>query len=239
MSIRLATLKEIQSIDREIHKRNKSKKDRPAALAKDEAELAKRRSAFEAKQKELKSLRAEADAKEKQDLKEIEEKILKFNGQLNQAKNNKEYAALTTEINSCKADKGKVEEQVVALMNKVDAFTTECDEVKKGVDESDKSLEVARRAVEADISEINKALAELQGKRAELAAKVDAELLKTYDRIQKHKPDGVALVPVVRDCCQGCNMELTAQDVNMLMRDKDTVLCRSCNRIVYLEAATT
>lgn len=237
MSAGMDALKQIQALDKEIFIQQKRKKERPAALAKEVGEVAKRREAYEVKARELKALRAEVESREKQEIGEKDERLSKLNLQLNQAKSNKEYAALTTEINSTKADKGKIEEQILVSMNKIEALTREVDELKKSWDECEQSLEGSRRQVEADLAAIDAALSGLGSKRAALAAKVETDLLKLYNRIQKNKVDGVGIAVVVDGFCQGCNMDLTAQDQNMLARGKDTMLCRSCGRIMYLEPA--
>ncbi|MBI3268526.1 MAG: hypothetical protein HYZ53_05845 [Planctomycetes bacterium] len=234
MPVGMDVLKEIQQIDLEIHRALKGKKERPAVLARETQEMERRKKAQEAKALELKGLKAEAEAKEKQDLAEKTDRITRLGAGLNQAKSNKEYAAITAEINSVKSDRGLIEEQVLVLMNKVEACAKELEELKRSCGESEKALEEARRQVEAELVTIEQSLEGLREKRKGLTGKVDGDLLKVYERIQKNKADGVALAAVVDGCCQGCHMGLTSQDVNLLLRGKDTILCRSCNRITYI-----
>jgi predicted nucleic acid-binding Zn-ribbon protein len=98
----------------------------------------------------------------------------------------------------------------------------------------------AKKLVDGEIAKIDEELKGLRERRAAAAKDVDAEFLKIYERIHKAKPDAVALAAVVQEedgyHCGGCRMGITFQDVNTVMKGKDPLQCRSCSRLLYLEA---
>ena len=64
--------------------------------------------------------------------------------------------------------------------------------------------------------------------------KIDKAALAKYDRIVKSK-DGLAVVPVAGDSCQGCFRILPSQMIHEIRTKKELVCCGSCARILYLE----
>jgi Zn-ribbon protein, possibly nucleic acid-binding len=74
----------------------------------------------------------------------------------------------------------------------------------------------------------------LNAQRVTLAAKVDKAILAKYDRILKGK-DGLAVVPVAGDSCQGCFRILPSQVIHEIKTKKDLICCGSCARILYIE----
>ena len=57
-------------------------------------------------------------------------------------------------------------------------------------------------------------------------------MLKIYDRaFQAH---GEGLAPIENNVCQGCFSSVTPNDRSRLISGRELVVCRSCQRIVYL-----
>jgi predicted nucleic acid-binding Zn-ribbon protein len=158
--------------------------------------------------------------------------IEKYANQQLQTRKNEEYRALAHEIETCKGDIMKIEDQEIALMEQAEATqkeiaraTLEAGAAKKIVDE---------QVVQLDQREGNltRELAGLQSGRAELAAAVDETARARYERLLKSKGDN-AVVGVDHGACGGCHMKLPPQLLVTCRAQKAIVSCSNCGRILY------
>ena len=90
------------------------------------------------------------------------------------------------------------------------------------------------KKVEQELNSIDDLLVEMRGKSDEAKEKVDAELLKRYNIIRQ-KMNGMAVVPVWKEICGGCHVNIPPQVYNELQRSEELILCPNCSRIMYWE----
>lgn len=172
-----------------------------------------------------------------------EESIDKHRQGLNQAKTNKDYAAILTALNTEKADTSKLETEVLQLMEEVQTFK---DEAAKEDEAKTESMEAVARAEEKlnDFDAKSKSQRdELDSKRESCAEALEPTILEAFARVALHH-DGEALAPVERlhpkrdeFACAGCNMTVTLEVVNSLHTGNGIQFCTYCGRILYLETA--
>ena len=135
--------------------------------------------------------------------------IEKYANQQLQTRKNEEYRALAHEIETCKADILKIEDQEIVLMEQAEAAqkevvraTLEANAAKKMVDDQVTQLDRAGQ-------NLKKELDELQRSREELAARWMKRCVR-YERLFKSKGENV-VVGVHHGVCGGCHMKLPAQ----------------------------
>ncbi|HLG76192.1 MAG TPA: C4-type zinc ribbon domain-containing protein, partial [Ktedonobacteraceae bacterium] len=75
---------------------------------------------------------------------------------------------------------------------------------------------------------------ELQAKRAQLAAAVDAELLKRYEALRRSK-QGRAISRVEQNSCQWCRVILTPSEMQRVRTSSELQTCSNCGRILYYD----
>lgn len=235
----------LQELDLQVHSLKVQRADRPRRLASSEEKLARARERLQALQEEIKGLKLESSKREK-DVKEAEEKISKLSAQSMLAKKNDEYQAFQKEISGHKADKGRVEDGLLDLYMQVE----EKGKLEKLRQEELRQLEsdhaVEKKRVEGEIAALDAQIAALQSQRAAHSGAAEKEILALYERVLAAKDDGIALAAaekydVVEDKgkvsqwqCEGCNVGLNMQDLNLLMQGKSIQTCRNCSRILYL-----
>ena len=173
---------------------------------------------------ERKKLELDVDAKKTQ--------IEKYANQQFQTKKNEEYRALAHEIELCKLEIVRIEDQQIELMEKAEA-------TQKDVLAATKISGEARKAVEAQISDLaareknlEKELAELESNRQQLLLAVDEGARSRYERLLKNKGSNV-VVGVQHGVCGGCHMKLPAQVIMSCRADEEIVTCINCGRILY------
>jgi predicted nucleic acid-binding Zn-ribbon protein len=231
--MRLNALIALQGIDARLHALRRRRDAIPRALAAADAQLAGDRSALEAFRAGQKHGRVEIDRREL-DVKTLEGRIQKLEAQLNTAKTNKEYALLKKEIDSLRADKGVIDEEILQQMIAHEEHDKEGQALAAKAKEAEGAVAAERRQCETVLAEIDREIAALASERAAAAAQVDPDLLRAYQRILDARPDG-ALVPVVDGVCQGCYMDITSQEINLLLIGRDVLTCKNCSRILYID----
>lgn len=173
---------------------------------------------------ERKQLELDVEAKKTQ--------IERYANQQLQTRKNEEYRALAHEIETCKANINKIEDQEIELMEKTERALKEVARLTKEADaakalSNDKVAQLGSRE-----ENLKKELAELRSNREELAAAVDATVRARYERLIKSKGENV-VVGVHHGVCGGCHMKLLAQTLVACQSDQEVVACTNCGRILY------
>ena len=160
------------------------------------------------------------------------ESIARFKTQQYQTRKNDEFQALGHEIERFENEIRKIEDEELELMVQADKIKIDLAEEEKkaaGVRES-----IARQT--ADLDEKSKALEsrleDLTRERAELAGKIDEDLLGLFERLFTSKGDA-AIVAIEHGVCTGCHMKVTSATAASARAGKDIVSCENCGRILY------
>jgi hypothetical protein len=223
---------EVHRLDSEIEKLKSQRKLLPVSLHRIETRLNRQRQNIEEKRGQLKALRAENHSQEVS-LRAAEEEVGKLARQLNTVRNNKEFQALQHEIAAKRADAGRIEDQVLAIMGDIEALERDIREIEQSIAKIESEREEEAAGVEKAVQKLDGQIAKLQATRAGGAAAVDAELLAEYERIAA-KRGASALAAVVSNTCQGCFLQIPPQFGHVLRAGRQIVRCPSCSRLLYL-----
>ncbi len=195
---------------------------------------------LEEKQHEIKLLKAEIDS-QSLDLKSRDSSLEKYREALNLAKNNKEYAAILTEINLNKADNSKIENKILELMKSVEEQEALCGELEKEIQAQQAKVDEVKNDSKDKITEIEEKISEIQQQWEAASKGIPAEVLSLFQKLSDTY-DGEAIASVEMSnprrkvyTCSGCYMTLTNEAVNKLLTTDDVFQCPSCSRIVVLE----
>jgi predicted nucleic acid-binding Zn-ribbon protein len=173
---------------------------------------------------ERKNLELEVDGKK--------QLIAKYANQQLQTRKNEEYRALTHEIETCKADIFKIENQEIELMEQAELAQKEVVRATQASTEARKLMEEQLSQLGAREQNLKKELADLTTNREELAAAVDEVSRGRYERLVKNKGENV-VVGVQHGVCGGCHMRLPAQVIVTCQAQQELVTCTNCGRILY------
>jgi len=160
------------------------------------------------------------------------ESISRLKTQQYQTRKNDEFQALGHEIERYENEIRKIEDEELELMVQADKIRADLNEEEKKAASVKESI--ARQTT--DLDEKSKALQsrfeELTGERAELAGKIDEDLLGLFERIFKSKGDA-AIVAIEHGVCTGCHMKVTSATAAHARAGKEIVSCENCGRILY------
>lgn len=235
MSNLLDTLRELQDLDREILRYRRFQKDLPAEVDQKSREMRELDRVLDAK----KNARKEAGKKvhaEESEMKVLDDRIKKLQGQTLEVKTNKEYKAIMNEIANIQSEKSKIEDRILEAYQVAEGIDREIAEVEERKKAKQKEVDSVKKRSDQDVAEFGKQIVELEGKRKGVAEKVRPETLALYDELLEDK-DGVALAPVVGAVCQGCNHRLLPNVLNRLTHTEVTELvkCSHCGRLLWLK----
>lgn len=160
------------------------------------------------------------------------ESIARLKTQQYQTRKNDEFQALGHEITRYENEIRKIEDEELELMVAGDKVKADlAAEEKKAASVKDS---IARQT--ANLEEKSKALQtqleELTKESAELAGKIDEDLLALFERLFKSKGDAV-VVALEHEVCTGCHMKVTTQTAHNVKANKEIVSCENCGRILY------
>lgn len=171
----------------------------------------------------------------KANMAESESLIERYNSQLDNVKNNREYDALTKEIELQKleiqlSDK-KINDTKGGKIVKEEALA----KAEERLDGKKKDLETKKVELEKIISKTEKEENKLK-KASEKARKtIDERLLKSYTKISGSYRNGLGVVTVNRGSCGGCFNRIPPQQIIEIGVMKNIIACEHCGRVIVDE----
>ena len=228
---KLQNLYELQRIDTEIDKIKTLRGELPLEVQDLEDEIAGLETRIENLKVELGELDKTSSTR-KMDIKKAEEAIKKYSEQLDNVRNNREYDALSKEIEFQKLEIELQEKRIREAQKAKAEKEALMEESKKRYEDKVSDLEAKKGELNDMINETHKDEESLQTKSEELAATIDERLLTAYRRIRSNARNGLAVVTVDRDACGGCFNKIPPQRQLDIRSRKKIIVCEYCGRIL-------
>jgi predicted nucleic acid-binding Zn-ribbon protein len=178
-----------------------------------------------------KTIRCAADEKQLQ-LKAGEEKIQKYQRQLNEAKTNAEYQALKDQIAATRMTNSVLEDEILETMDKVDELRSNAEKAQADLAQARGEAGKTAEDVEKRQPKIHADLERLEAELKESEAALPAEFLEVYRRLVRQRGDE-AMAPLEGEFCGGCNQHVPLNLCSQVILSKP-VFCKSCGRLLYL-----
>lgn len=158
--------------------------------------------------------------------------IKKYEGQLNEVKNNREYDAITKEIEiqglDIQVSEKRIREYEFEIRNKTELYES----TQAALEAAKAELEVKQGELGTIVAETEKEENELL-KRAEGAEKdIEERLFKVYNRLRSTYKNGLAVVTIDRDSCSGCYNKIPPQLQLEIKQHKKIIVCEHCGRVI-------
>ena len=233
MRDQLELLWELQKIDLGL-KSIKEEKDRYPKEMKKLDEKQKVESERVQKEKEkVESLEKTRRQKEGQ-LSLEQEKIKRAEGRMSEVKTNKEYQALLSEIDAIKEANSRMEEEILQVMGEIDDLKRDLSKRERDVGVTLGKVEGERKELQEKMARDEKVWDEQMERREVLSKQIESKLVKLYNTL-KEKRQGVGVVGVKHETCQGCFVNVPPQMFIEVQKNNALVRCPHCNRILYWE----
>ena len=174
----------------------------------------------------------------KNTIKDAQSSIKKYDTQLKEVKNNREYDALTKEIEiqglDIQVSEKKIKEHGFEITSKTEIYEA----AKAELEGRKKDLEIKKGELDVITAETEKEELDLQKKPDKAEPQIEERLLVAYKRLRKNAVNGLAVVTIDRDSCSGCFNQIPPQRQLDIRQRKKIIVCEHCGRILVDEALT-
>lgn len=234
MPYRLKILIELQRVDTRLRTLKLVLGDLPVQLENLKSNLAHKQSILEEKRTQLENAhRTKHDAE--LNIKSWKAKQQKYHDHLFRVSSNREYDAIQAEIETAKETIDQQETAFLEASELEEKLTSEIKALEEEIKEIEENSEKLRESLQEKLNVTKKETSNLQKRREELVHDLDVPLYRTYERIRKGKPDGIAVVPVVGNACGGCHLSIPPQKILEIRRMNKLIFCEGCGRILVWE----
>jgi len=220
----------LQDYDIKIAKIKAEIESAPVIIDEKKQDLENKKSETEATKRNFVSL--SSLKKEKEALLDSKEKaIAKHSMELNSVKANDAYKALLLEIEKAKADKSVIEDEILGLMEKIDAESAAVKKAESEFKEFERKINSEIAEISASAKKHEEEIVNIEKERENYKQKVNPRILDQYERVREGR-DGQGIVVIDGDSCGGCTMVLRPQLINQAQKCTELVFCDNCSRIL-------
>lgn len=228
---KLTALLKLQKIDSKLNEIQKIRGDLPDEVQDLEDEIVGYQTRIDKFQNEIKGLNQEIEAK-KQRKKDAERLIAKYKDQQMNVRNNREYEALTKEVESEELEIQLSDKKIKEANEKIDFIKREIDKTKETLDERNKDLDTKKAELDTIIQESEGEEAKLNKEKEKQAKNIEERLYRSYNKIRLNAINGLAVVMVKRHACGGCFAIVPPQRQLEIREKKKIIVCEHCGRIL-------
>ena len=203
------------------------------------SKLSQRATSLESQLRQVRAVQADEEG----EVERLSVRIADLKEQMNAAASNKEYQAFLSEVKNLETKRREHEDLALAHMEKAQEIETELQSSQSASEERTKVRDHAEGDRSARAQEIREKVEELKRERAELAAEVPADLLRTYEQLWKERGDeAMAPLEIVDHrrheyICGSSMMSVPVEVANSLLRGQFT-LSPNNGCILYLTEET-
>ncbi|MGE0433931.1 MAG: zinc ribbon domain-containing protein [Planctomycetota bacterium] len=228
----LQTLVQLQTLDHRITDLTRQRDALPAALRSVMREIDVANKALQAERDTAKKLQAAIDERELA-IKANEARIADLKRKQGGVKTNKEYQALTLDIENVQLDTGNQEEAELEAMSALEQAKERVAEAERVVRKHEADRDRQQGVLDGKVAGFDKQINALAAERKGVAEALDEELREQYEDLRAYR-DGEAVAPVTSEgICQGCMTRITPENMQHVVSGSKLVVCPSCHRILY------
>lgn len=148
------------------------------------------------------------------------------------AKSEKEIKALSLEEDIAKEQLEAANEEIARLEKLIDGKNSQKDELGAKKAELEENLKNIKSKTLSELENIEKERKEVYAKKDKLIATMNQKILAFYEKIRKWAHN-TAIVPVKKQACYGCFMQINDKTFSAVIKGEDIVTCPHCGRILY------
>ena len=149
-------------------------------------------------------------------------------------KTEKEANALKLEEEIAREQLEAANEEIAKIEKNISVKEDEIKENEKLIATLNNDLTVAVANQQSALNAIEDKRKEIYVKKDALAKEIDAKVFSFYEKIRKWAKN-TAVVPVKKQACYGCFMQLNSKTYSLVLKGDDINNCPHCGRILYIE----
>ena len=234
MDPHLQRLQELQALDTRIAGLERKLEVIPGRIQTIRDGYQQAKAAAEALRVKLDGVRKEVRAKER-DVDVQTSQRAKSEAKLYEVKTNKEYSAVLSEMETLKVEKGRLEEEILALMEVGERLGPEIAEADARLTRQEQETTAQEAAATEELRALEADLAVVRVERESLARDVPRDLLAQYARILKGRAGLAVALVGSNGLCAGCRVTLTPQRFQEVRQSSQILVCENCGRFLYYQ----
>jgi predicted nucleic acid-binding Zn-ribbon protein len=228
---KLKTLYQLQQVDLKLDGLLEERGDLPAEVE----ELEKKIGALKAQIKENEDYLKKAVVRKKEIDKELEDarkRIDKYTDMRIKVKTNREYDALSKQIDNSKEKLQELHKELEGIQAKESVSSRDVEKLKKEFEEENELYSTKKVELDELVSLTHDEEKRYVKEREKHSQKIDRQTISRYEMIRR-ATRGKAIVPVVRrNACGGCYNVLPPQRLMDLRQMEKIFACDHCGRIL-------
>lgn len=179
-------------------------------------------------------------------IQEAQEKLKRYQQQINRVTNQREYGALLQEIDTVKREITSLEEQGLAAIERIDAANKALAELRESFREIDEQYAAEAAKWEREKPGVAREATEIRKRIVELRGQLPKGVLALFERIRERYA-GAGITEVLKFerigssqfewHCSACNFRVRPQVVVEIRTQGTLVQCDSCKRILVVQEA--
>jgi hypothetical protein len=145
----------------------------------------------------------------------------------------RQLAALERKMEELDRLKGKLEDEILGLLDEAEASAAAVSKQEKLVQDLTQKSGVTHQSHDSETKRLKHELRDLKARREALVAELDPQLVAQYDSIAQ-KTGNTAVAAVKFGSCTGCKTSIPSTYAPRLRAVDQVVRCENCRRIMYL-----
>lgn len=231
MEQKLQTLYELQTTLSSIDEKRALRGELPLEVQDLEDEIAGLNTRIEKIGAEVKEFQS-AITQKKAEVLEAQACVERYQKQLNDVKNNREYDTLSKEIEYETLEIELCNKKIREANDQVAARTQDLERANMELHEREQVLAEKKNELEDILEETREEEVLLKERAKDLETKIEPRLLTSFKRIRKNARNGLGIVYVQNGACGGCFNMIPPQRQLDIKMHKKIIVCEYCGRIL-------
>lgn len=228
---KLQVLYALQQTDIEIDKIVSLRGALPEEVEAIESEIAVLKGRIEEAQRVISGYEGGIEA-QKETIVDIDAKASKYQEQLNNVANSREYDSLSKELENLDLERKIAEKAINELRYNIGKAKDTILSIEERLSIREDDLSAKRNELKNIVESTSEEEKVLQERREKNASKLDERTLSAYDRIRTSTHNHLAVVGVYEGSCGGCFNAITPQKLIEIASGNRLVICEHCGRIL-------
>jgi len=165
-------------------------------------------------------------------IKDSEKLIQKYEEQQMNVRNNREYDAITKEMELQQLEIQILQKRIKEAGANIESKNEEIKETLHSLEERKKDLESKKGELDTITAESEQEEKKYLKHRDKATKNIEERLLNSYDKIRGNVRNGLAVVSVKRGACGGCFNVVPPQKQAEIRERKKLIVCEHCGRVL-------
>ncbi|MEQ8244812.1 C4-type zinc ribbon domain-containing protein [Fulvivirga sp.] len=228
---KLEALVKLQSIDTKLDQLKKLRGDLPDEVQDLEDEIVGYNTRLDRFKAELDELE-ESIKNSKTGIKDAEKLIVKYNDQQKNVRNNREFDAITKEVELQELEIQILEKKIREAGENIEKKNEEIAAIEEVIKERSADLDNKKKELDEILNDSQDEEQKLNSDREKATKKIEEKLLVYYEKLRKNLSNGLAVVSVKRGAADGCNIVIPPQKIAEIKEKKKIVIDEHSGRIL-------